>query len=154
MVETRRSERSDGLYGRLLQRLALALDEAEMSRRLHDVEPQSVELKGLTDAEIELIQAYLKRDLHWLQGWHAAAAELEHLKQQAQLPLLSRAQMGERVPGSPWTPARLLTGKAAGKRRQQLCCAMCGTQVPWMRGQGVQPCPACGAQLFRPAKPR
>lgn len=153
MMESRRSEQTGGLYGRLLQRLALALDEAESARRLRDVEPQLVELKGLTNAEMELIQAYLERDLQWLQGWHAAAAELEQLEHQA---LRQARTAGVRGAGK---PSRQATGKVAPvkprlKRRQQLCCAMCGTEVPWLRGQGVTPCPACGSQLFRASTPR
>lgn len=153
MMESRRSEQTGGLYGRLLQRLALALDEAESARRLRDVEPQLVELKGLTNAEMELIQAYLERDLQWLQGWHAAAAELEQLEHQA---LRQARTAGVRGAGK---PSRHATSKVAPvkprlKRRQQLCCAMCGTEVPWLRGQGVTPCPACGSQLFRASTPR
>ena len=85
MMESRRSEPAGGLYERLLQRLAVALDEAESTRRLRDIEPQLVELKGLTNAEMELIQAYLERDLHWLQGWHAAGLPLETAHAPAQV---------------------------------------------------------------------
>ena len=153
MMESRRSEPAGGLYERLLQRLAVALDEAESTRRLRDIEPQLVELKGLTNAEMELIQAYLERDLHWLQGWHAAAAELEYLEHQS---LRQARTTGVRVNGKSSRPAtsKLELVKPRLKRRQQLCCAMCGTQVPWLRGQGVTPCPACGSQLFRASAPR
>lgn len=153
MVESRRSEPAGGLYERLLQRLALALDEAESARRLRDVEPQLVELKGLTNAEMELIQAYLERDLHWLQGWHAAAAELEQLEHQSLRQARSAGVRGSGKQPRP-APGKLTPLKPGLKRRQQLCCAMCGTQVPWLRGQGVTPCPACGSQLFRASTPR
>lgn len=61
---------------RLLQRLALALDEADTAERLRDEHPTELELRGLSEAEMGLIRAYLDQDLHWLRGWHAAAEEL------------------------------------------------------------------------------
>lgn len=153
MMESRGSESLGGLYSRLLQRLALALDEAESARRLRNAEPQLVELKGLTNAEMELIQAYLERDLQWLQGWHAAAAELEQLEHQALRQSRTAAVRGTgKAPRQP--SGKVAPVKPRLKRRQQLCCAMCGTEVPWLRGQGVTPCPACGSQLFRASTPR
>ena len=76
MAESRRAEVGGGLYERLLQRLALALQEADTATRLHQAPPDELELSGLTPAELELIRAYLDRDLNWLRGWHAAAEEL------------------------------------------------------------------------------
>ena len=73
MAELRRAEIEGGLYERLLQRLALALEEADTATRLRDAPPDELELRGLTPAELELIRAYLDRDLNWLRGWHAAA---------------------------------------------------------------------------------
>ena len=71
----RASVTGGGLYERLLQRLALALDEADTAERLRDEHPTELELRGLSEAEMGLIRAYLDQDLHWLRGWHAAAEE-------------------------------------------------------------------------------
>ena len=145
MAELRRTESGNGLYERLLHRLALALDEADTAVRLRDEEPLELELKGLTPAEMELIRAYLDKDMRWLRGWHAAAEELAAIKELPRSPLRS-----ERPPAKPLP----LKPKPTFKRRQQLCCAMCGTPAIWQRGQGVQACMSCGSQLFRTTNPR
>ena len=129
MAELRRAEVGGGLYERLLQRLALALQEADTATRLHQAPPDELELSGLTPAELELIRAYLDRDLNWLRGWHAAAEELALIEQ-------------------------LPRGKPMIKKRQQLCCALCGTVARVQRGEGVLPCSACGSKLFRAGQPR
>nr|WP_286944911.1 hypothetical protein [Pseudomonas sp. UBA6718] len=130
MAESRRAEVGGGLYERLLQRLALALQEADTATRLHQAPPDELELSGLTPAELELIRAYLDRDLNWLRGWHAAAEELALIEQ---LPAASKPMI---------------------KKRQQLCCALCGTVARVQRGEGVLPCSACGSKLFRAGQPR
>ena len=129
MAESRRAEVGGGLYERLLQRLALALQEADTATRLHQAPPDELELSGLTPAELELIHAYLDRDLNWLRGWHAAAEELALIEQ-------------------------LPRGKPMIKKRQQLCCALCGAVARVQRGEGVLPCSACGSKLFRAGQPR
>lgn len=144
MAELRRKEEAGGLYERLLQRLALALEEADSATRLHDAPPGELELRDLTPAEMELIRAYLDRDLHWLRGWHAAAEELAVLEQ-----LPARAGRPLRMAGRP-----LVRGKTVVKKRQQLCCALCGAVAQVQRGEGVQPCAACGSKLFRAGQPR
>lgn len=137
MGELRQVERGGGLYERLLQRLALAIEEAESASRLHAEPLHELQLDGLSPAEIELIRAYLKRDLHWLRGWHAAAEELALIQRQ---PLRA---------GRPAHKVKPLL-----KRRQVLCCALCGTPVSWHRGQDAQACQACGSKLFRSGNPR
>ena len=129
MAELRRAEVGGGLYERLMQRLALALQEADTATRLHQAPPDELELSGLTPAELELIRADLDRDLNWLRGWHAAAEELALIEQ-------------------------LPRGKPMIKKRQQLCCALCGTVARVQRGEGVLPCSACGSKLFRAGQPR
>ena len=76
------------LYGRVLQRLTLALEEAE--RRTGDETGATAELEvgGLTPAEFDLIRAYLQQDSQWLSGWHAAAEEQAQLDRQATRPAL------------------------------------------------------------------
>ena len=148
MAESRRAEVGGGLYERLLQRLALALQEADTATRLHQAPPDELELSGLTPAELELIRAYLDRDLNWLRGWHAAAEELALIEQ---LPAASKAvsKLPARVASKP-----LPRGKPMIKKRQQLCCALCGTVARVQRGEGVLPCSACGSKLFRAGQPR
>ncbi len=142
MVDARQAERGGGLYERLLQRLALALEEADTANRLHAEPLRELELDGLSPAELELIRAYLNRDLHWLRGWHSAAEELALIQRQ---PLRSAKAVGGK------SMARV---KPLMKRRQALCCALCGTAVNWHRGQDAQACQACGSKLFRSGKPR
>lgn len=148
MAESRRAEVGGGLYERLLQRLALALQEADTATHLHQAPPDELELSGLTPAELELIRAYLDRDLNWLRGWHAAAEELALIEQ---LPAASKpvSKLPARVASKP-----LPRGKPMIKKRQQLCCALCGTVARVQRGEGVLPCSACGSKLFRAGQPR
>lgn len=147
MAESRRGEVGGGLYERLLQRLALALQEADTATRLHQAPPDELELSGLTPAELELIHAYLDRDLNWLRGWHAAAEELALIEQ---LPAASKpvSKLPARAASKP-----LPRGKPMIKKRQQLCCALCGTVARVQRGEGVLPCSACGSKLFRAGQP-
>lgn len=141
MVDVQQGERS-GLYERLLQRLALALEEADTASRLHSEPRRELELDGLSQAELELIHAYLNRDLHWLRGWHAAAEELALIQRQ---PLRGVKPAASR---------RVSKVKPMMKRRQALCCALCGASVSWHRGQDAQACQACGSKLFRSGNPR
>ena len=146
MAHRRRAAVDSGLYGRLLQRLALALEEVDSASRLGQAVPHELELSGLSAAELQLIHAYLDRDLNWLQGWHAAAQELALLQQQA--PRVAKsARMGSRSEPlarssqSPQVPA------------SSLCCALCAAPVAWLPGLGVQACSAGGSQLFRAEPP-
>lgn len=49
------------LYDRLIERLGLALDMAKTSVRLRNEHPAELELRGLSHAEFQLIEAYLDR---------------------------------------------------------------------------------------------
>ena len=132
----------------MLQRLALALERAEQNLQLSPGGEAELELTGLSPSETELIRAYLRRDLHWLRGWHAAAEELALIEQ---LPAASKpvSKLPARAASKP-----LPRGKPMIKKRQQLCCALCGTVVQVQRGEGVLPCSACGSKLFRAGQPR
>jgi hypothetical protein len=143
MGEVRRAQGSGDLYERLLQRLALALDEADSVGRITEQPPGELELRGLTAAELELIRAYMDHDLNWLRGWHAAAEELAQIEQ---LPVRA-AKSGRTLAKA---VSRGLEGTQGSARQQVLlCCALCGEDVDWRPGQGVQACTACGSQLFR-----
>jgi hypothetical protein len=143
MVELHRTEAQGGLYGRLLERLALALDEADSASRPATESTHELELSGLSPAELQLVRAYLDQDMSWLQGWHAAAQELALLEQRS-------AKMAKPIRNSIRPPHKAAPRvNPLLKRRQQLCCALCGTAAIWLRGQGVQACSACGSQLFR-----
>lgn len=147
MGDLRRAELRGGLYERLLQRLALALDEADSLSRVSAEPPRELELRGLTAAELELIRAYLDHDLNWLRGWHAAAEELAVLEQ-------APARAGKSGRSAHKSTTKLLGKvKAPAKRQAQLCCALCGVVADWQPGQGVQACLACGSQLFRARDP-
>ena len=138
MRRSRADSAPAGPYGHLLQRLALALEEADNAAQLRSEVPAELELSGLTPAELQLIRAYIKRDLPWLRGWHAAAEEVA-LNQEpvSRLPL----KQLERKP-------------LVARKRQPLQCAVCGSVADWKRGQGILPCPTCGSQLFRAGNPR
>jgi hypothetical protein len=112
---------------------------------LRDEEPLELELKGLTPAEMELIRAYLDRDTRWLRGWHAAAQELAAIRD-----LPRRSSLGEASPPQQFTRKP----RPLPNRRQELCCAMCGTPAVWQRERGVNACMSCGSQLFRTSNPR
>ncbi|MEN0107550.1 MAG: hypothetical protein AAGC84_14135 [Pseudomonas sp.] len=145
MAELRHEEAQGGLYERLLHRLAIALDEADSDSRWQNKTPQELELRGLSPAELELIRAYLDRDLHWLRGWHAAAKELA-LIEQSPAPTI-KAPRSLHIAKIPRT-------RGVARHRQKLLCALCGSVAFWRPGEGVQPCSACGSQLFRASKPR
>lgn len=147
MVEFRRGAVGGGIYERLLQRLAMALDEADNLAALSAQAPLELELRGLTAAEMELIFAYLDRDLDWLRGWHAAEQEMAQI---ARLPSPRKVGRFGRK------PIAALPGKVKPllKRRLQLCCALCGTVAGWQFSNGVQVCKACGSQLFRASNHR
>ncbi len=143
MAERQRKVVEDGLYGRLLGRLALALDAAD-SARFRLEQGGELELSDLTQAEFELIRAYLDRDLRWLRGWQAAAEELEQIER-----LPANVESLRKTVGRSLNKPRVLL-----KRRQALLCALCGEAAQWHRGHGVHACTACGSQLFRAGKPR
>ena len=146
MGESRRAGTGGGLYERLLQRLALALEEADSLSDLATDPPQELELRDLTAAEMELIRAYLNRDLDWLRGWHAAAQEMAQIEQMQVRRKVARP--GQKVVVSLPNPKPLL------RRPPRLCCALCGTLAGSHLGQGVQVCRTCGSQLFRASNPR
>lgn len=59
MAELQRAAIKPELYERLINRLGLALDVAKTAVRLRDEAPAELELRGLSPAEFELIEAYL-----------------------------------------------------------------------------------------------
>ena len=128
------------LYGRVLQRLTLALEEAERTAGDDTGTTTELEVGGLTPAEFDLIRAYLQQDSQWLSGWHAAAEEQAQLDRQATRPALRnvlRHHSGKRCKQSP--PAL----------QQAMTCALCGASVHWPEGAGPVACSACGSQLLR-----
>ena len=149
MAELRHTEVGGGLYGRLLQRLAIALEEADAVARLQQTVPAELELRGLTPAELELIRAYLDGDLHWLQGWHAAAEELARLERHS----AGGNRGGGKRPVRP-AGALLARGKPPSRKHQALCCALCGFTARLLRDEGVLPCQVCGSRLFRTGQVR
>lgn len=147
MTDFKRGAPAGGLYERLLQRLAMALDEADSLSKIATQPSRDLELRGLTAAEMELIRAYLDRDLDWLRGWHAAAQEMAQIEQ---LPS-SRKVVRNGSKGAAVLPGKV---KPLLRRRLQLCCALCGAVAGWQTGTGVQVCKSCGSQLFRASNHR
>ena len=135
MLEQRSLPRTEGVYGRLLQRMELALDRAERLPRRRLSAAGELEVTGLSPAEVSLVRAYLSHDVQWLRGWHAAAEELELLQRPPRAEALAERQ-GER-------PSRSRLG------RTSLRCALCGAPHP---GTGAGACPGCGSRLFRAAE--
>ena len=61
MAELRHQVKKPDLYDRLIDRLGLALDMAKTAVRLRNEYPTELELRGLSHAEFQLIEAYLDR---------------------------------------------------------------------------------------------
>lgn len=61
------SQDNVGFYERLLERLALALDTADTALRLRHEVSVDLELRGLSDAEMRVIDAYPFYDKSWLE---------------------------------------------------------------------------------------
>jgi hypothetical protein len=59
MAELRHQVKKPDLYDRLIDRLGLALDMAKTAVRLRNEYPAELELRGLSQAEFQLIEAYL-----------------------------------------------------------------------------------------------
>ncbi|MCY1441707.1 hypothetical protein D9M71_580360 [compost metagenome] len=59
MAESQLKAMKPELFERLIDRLGLALDVARTAVRLRDEMPAELELRGLSRAEFELINAYL-----------------------------------------------------------------------------------------------
>ncbi|SHL03981.1 hypothetical protein [Phytopseudomonas punonensis] len=61
-------------YGRLLERLTVALGEADTLAQLSSEPSPDMEVRGLSSDELALITAYLADDRASLNGWYATAA--------------------------------------------------------------------------------
>jgi hypothetical protein len=61
MAELRHDVEKPDVYDRLIDRLGLALDTAKTAVRLGNEFPAELELRGLSHAEFQLIEAYLGR---------------------------------------------------------------------------------------------
>lgn len=61
MTELQHTVSTPELYERLINRLGLALEMASTAVRLRNELPAELELKGLSSAEFELIEAYLEK---------------------------------------------------------------------------------------------
>ncbi|WP_122662481.1 hypothetical protein [Pseudomonas viridiflava] len=59
MTELQHTATTPELYERLINRLGLALETADIAVRLRDEWPEELELRGLSRAEFDLIEAYL-----------------------------------------------------------------------------------------------
>ncbi|KAF1011493.1 MAG: hypothetical protein GAK32_00800 [Pseudomonas fluorescens] len=64
MSDSQRALTKPELYEGLIDRLGRALDAASTAGRLRDERPLELELRGLSQAELELIKVYLERREH------------------------------------------------------------------------------------------
>lgn len=89
MAESQRNVKRPEVYERLIDRLAVALETARTAGRLRNERPAELELRGLSRAEVELINAYLDQSQSTqsvspvapLEQWNAAhTAEVIWLK--------------------------------------------------------------------------
>ena len=64
MLESQRTLMKPQLYEGLIDRLGRALDAARTAGRLLDERPLELELRGLSQAELELIKGYLELNHH------------------------------------------------------------------------------------------
>lgn len=133
MVEISNGDPAGGLYGRLLQRLALALDDARNSSRGDDQQLLELDVQGISEAELGLILAYRDGDLQWLRGWQAAAQELAFLHQR-------RDQSSSRARSEGALPL--------------LSCALCGEALAVPCREPEPRCRRCGSRLFRSGQSR
>ena len=61
MVESQYKAVNSEVYERLIDRLSVALDSAKTAAQLRNERPAELELRGLSRAELELINVYLNR---------------------------------------------------------------------------------------------
>ncbi|GFM84420.1 hypothetical protein PSCICN_51120 [Pseudomonas cichorii] len=61
MTELQHTVSTPELYERLIHRLGLALETANTAVRLRNESPVELELEGLSNAELEFIEAYLEK---------------------------------------------------------------------------------------------
>ncbi|SDU11182.1 hypothetical protein [Pseudomonas orientalis] len=76
MAESQRTLTKPQLYEGLIDRLGRALDAARTAGRLRDERPLELELRGLSQAELELIRRYL--ELHHQRAAHGPASPPVH----------------------------------------------------------------------------
>jgi hypothetical protein len=62
MTELQHTATQPDLYERLIDRLGLALEMAKTAVRLRNEHPAELELRGLSYAEVQFIEAYLDRN--------------------------------------------------------------------------------------------
>lgn len=134
MVEIGDREPAGGLYGRLLQRLALALEEARENPGSSEQDLLELDVQGISEAELELIRAYREGDLQWLRGWQAAAHELAFIRQRREGSQRTELPEGGSLP--------------------LLSCALCGEVLTVPCSEPAPVCRGCGSRLFRSGKSR
>jgi hypothetical protein len=72
MVDSQRTLTKPQLYEGLIDRLGRALDAARTAGRLRDEQPLELELRGLSQAELELIKVYLELNGRTVPHWVAS----------------------------------------------------------------------------------
>lgn len=133
MGQVNESLADTGIYERLLQRLATALDEAENLAVVVQQPQQDLELRDVTPSEMRLIRAYLERE--------RSSVGPVQTSVEAQRTLPTREQQQP-------VPAELACAYAEQAKPAAASCAVCGATRHWQPSQGVQLCQGCGSQLF------
>jgi rRNA maturation endonuclease Nob1 len=134
MGQVNESLADSGIYERLLQRLATALDEAENLATVVQQPQQDLELRDVTPSEMRLIRAYLERE----------RSRLGHVQSSTEAPL-------QRTPRTTavLVPEGLACAYAEQAEAPATRCTLCGATRHWQPSQGVQLCQGCGSQLFK-----
>ena len=80
MAESQRTLTKPQLYEGLIDRLGRALDAARTAGRLCDELPDELELRGLSQAELELIKVFLESNHHRASFGQASPLAQESLR--------------------------------------------------------------------------
>lgn len=120
-------DETEGLYDRLLEQIAQVMQKLEQTPE-HANTPHEgeLELQGLSPAEWELIQAYLRRDVQWLAGWQAAAHQQQAMAQQK---FHKRRSLTGHEPMQPSSSCAQCTTGLLWLERPNVSCTQCTTEA-------------------------
>lgn len=121
-------DETEGLYDRLLEQIAQVMQKLEQTPEHPNTQHEGeLELQGLTHAEWELVQAYLRRDVQWLAGWQAAAYQQRMLAQQHFQK--RRSLIGHELTQPSSSCAQCTTG-LLWLERPEASCTQCTSETP------------------------
>ena len=85
MAKSQFSAAKTEVYERLINRLCVALDSVKTASQLRDERPVELELRGLSRAELELINAYLKQSEHGAEVGSQGGSKVQETPQVAKV---------------------------------------------------------------------